>query len=134
MALALAVMLGGIPARADDLVRAGKPHVYGLYSSNKSGEFGTVTLTPIVGSRTEVDVALVGASDEELQPVNIYAGSCAKLDPHPKYALNYAVSGVSQTLLHVQATALTAGGLAINVHKSTSDVEMYTACGDIARK
>ena len=134
VALLSAAAFSAFPAGADELARAGKPHVYGLYVSNRSGEFGTVTLTPVAGGRTEVDVALVNAPDADLQPVNVYPGSCARLDPHPKYALNYAVSGISQTLLPVQMNVLTAGGLAVNVHKSTSEVDKYVSCGDIGRK
>jgi hypothetical protein len=134
LALVPLLMLAGVCAyaeRTDEPTRVGKPRVYGLYSQNKSGEFGTVTLTPIIGARTEVDIALVAAPPDTLQPVNIYMGTCAKLNPHPKYALNYAVGGISQTLLPVQLVTLIAGGLAVNVHKSISDVETYVSCGNL---
>jgi hypothetical protein len=133
-ALALVVMLGGFSAGADELVPAGRAHVYGIYSMNKTGEFGTATLTPIDGGGTEVDIALVGAPEGELQPVNIFSGTCSRLSAHPKYVLNYGVSGVSRTLLNVQMTVLTGGGFAINVHKSTSDVESFSACGGLTGK
>lgn len=134
IALALVVTLSGIPVRADDLPAAGTARVYGLYPSNKSGEFGTATLTPIVGGRTEVDIALVGAPKGELQPVNIFSGACSRLSSHPKFALNYVVFGISRTLLSMQMTVLTGGGFAINVHKSTSEVERFTACGNLTGK
>ena len=134
IALFIVVVLGAVVARADELPAAGRAHVFGLYPSNKSGEFGTATLTPIVGGRTEVDIALVGAPPGDLQPVNIFSGACAKLSAHPKYVLNYVVFGVSRTLLSVQMSVLTGGDFAINVHKSTSDVESFTSCGDITAK
>jgi hypothetical protein len=108
--------------------------VYEILAQNHSGEFGTITLTPYEGGRTEVDIALVGAPGEELQPVNVYAGSCAKLDPHPRYILNYAVAGISQTMLAVQLSTLITGGFSINVHKSTNDVDTYVACGTLGHK
>jgi hypothetical protein len=134
LVLALVVTFGGLPARADERVRADRPHVVGLYPANKSREFGTATLTPVVGGRTQVDIALVGAPEGELQPVNIFAGSCRRLGLYPKYALNYVVFGISQSLLPVRTSVLTGGEFAINIRKSTSEVETFAACGDITGK
>lgn len=104
--------------------------VYALTAQNNSNEIGTVTLTP-VGDKTKVDVAIANMPAGVAQPAHVHEGSCAKLDPKPKYPLTTVVDGVSTTTLDVAMDKLVAGGLAVNVHKSTSDIPTYVACGDL---
>ena len=68
------------------------------------------------------------------QPAHIHEGSCAKLDPKPKYGLSNVTDGKSSTTVPVSLDTLTKGGLAINVHKSAEDLKTYVACGDIRGK
>jgi hypothetical protein len=117
-----------LPASAADPAR-----VYALAAQNGSGEVGTVTLTP-VGEKTRVDVALVGAPAGSPQPAHVHLGPCAKLDPKPKYPLSPVMDGVSSTTLDVPMSTLASGDLAVNVHKSATDVPTYVACGDLAKK
>jgi hypothetical protein len=42
------------------------------------------------------------------------------------------VDGISETTVNQPLAALTAGGLAVNVHKSAADLKTYVACGDLA--
>jgi Cu/Zn superoxide dismutase len=107
-------------------------HVYALAAQNGSGEVGTVTLTA-VGEKTRVDLALVGAADVA-QPAHIHEGSCAKLNPKPKFPLTTVVNGLSTTTVDAPIATLVAGGFAVNVHKSTSDIPAYVACGDLSAK
>ncbi|MBV8117249.1 MAG: hypothetical protein JOZ01_04685, partial [Candidatus Eremiobacteraeota bacterium] len=61
-----------------------------------------------------------------------HEGTCAKLNPAPKYSLTSLASGASTTVVKdVTLDQLLAGTYAINVHKSTSDLGTYVACGDI---
>ncbi len=76
--------------------------------------------------RITVSPALEGS-----QPAHIHTGAC----PTPGdvvYPLTDVVDGTSVTTLNATMEELTAKmPLAINVHKSTQEVKVYTACGDI---
>jgi hypothetical protein len=58
-------------------------------------------------------------------------GSCAKLNPAPKYPLTSTSDGISETTVDEPIAALTAGGMAVNVHKSANDLKDYVACGNL---
>jgi hypothetical protein len=126
---ASAALTLALPAFAAD----GPHRVYALATQNGSGELGTVTLTA-VGEKTRVDVAIANAPTDVSQPAHIHPGSCAKLDPKPKYPLAMVVDGTSTTVVDVPMSALLAGGFAVNVHKSTTEIPVYVACGDLAGK
>ncbi|MDO8584626.1 MAG: hypothetical protein Q7R85_00700 [bacterium] len=101
-----------------------------LSAQNKSGEFGTATLTD-VGGKTRVALKLTGAPSGVSQPAHIHIGAC----PNPgavKYPLAYLVGGASDSVLDVSLDALKAQlPLAINVHKNSEEVKVYVACGDV---
>jgi hypothetical protein len=101
-----------------------------IHAQNKSGETGSAKLTPD-GDQTKVEISLKGASKAGSQPAHIHDGSCAKLDPKPKYGLSNVENGKSSTTVPVKLDQLTGGNLAINVHKSAEDLKTYVACGDI---
>ena len=101
-----------------------------LSQQNKSKESGTAKLTP-AGDKTKVELSIKGAPKGVSQPAHIHEGTCAKLDPKPKYALQNVVDGKSTTEVPVSISELQKGNLAINVHKSAEDVKTYVACGDI---
>jgi hypothetical protein len=103
-----------------------------LAEQNNSGEKGSVRLTP-QGDKTKVDVNLKGAPKGVQQPAHIHEGSCAKLDPKPKYPLQNVVDGKSSSEVPAKLDELTGGNMAINVHKSAEDVKTYVACGDIKK-
>ncbi len=107
--------------------------VFAIAAQNGSGEAGTVTLTA-AGDKTRVDVALAGAPADTPQPAHVHPGPCAKLDPKPKFPLTPVVDGVSTSMLDVPMSALTSGDLSVNVHKSTTEVAKYVACGDLTKK
>jgi hypothetical protein len=103
-----------------------------LGAQNGSGETGQATLTQDGGD--VVVTILMNKADLPDQPAHIHTGSCAKLDPAPKYGLNNLVRGTSTTTLKARTLAsLETGGFAINVHKSTTDIPDYVACGDIPK-
>ncbi len=107
--------------------------VFTMTAQNGSGETGTVTLTAL-GDKTRVEVALVNSPGDTPQPAHIHEGSCAKLNPKPKYPLVVLVDGVSTSMVAMPMKDLVAGGFAVNVHKSTSDIPTYVACGDLSSK
>ncbi|HEY1881479.1 MAG TPA: hypothetical protein VGG51_00370 [Candidatus Cybelea sp.] len=125
-ALALASFLIAGPAAASDN-SGGK--VFAIDAQNGSGQHGTIALKPR-GSKTVVEVHLLGAP-ATAEPAHIHAGSCSHLNPVPKYPLTSVVNGISETTVDVSIATLTAGGLAVNVHKSASDLKDYVACGDL---
>jgi Cu/Zn superoxide dismutase len=103
-----------------------------IKAQNDSGEIGSATLTQ-KGSDVLVTLTLTGGSTDP-QPAHIHLGTCAKLDPAPKYPLSNVADGKSVTTVKgVNLTDLETGAFAINVHKSTSDLKTYVACGDIPK-
>jgi hypothetical protein len=129
--LLAALALGLTACGGDDGEAAGGDAVtVDLAEQNRSGQSGTATLTAAGGRTTKVVIELdEGRADP--QPAHIHAGSCANLDPQPKYPLAGVVDGRSETTVQASLEELTGGGAAINVHKSEAEVQSYIACGDI---
>ncbi len=134
-AFGLLVSLSGFAlARADDAMK-GMPGMAPMATTvkisaqNDSGESGTATLTPSATGLT-VKLDLTGGSGD--QPAHIHKGTCAKLDPKPAYPLTTISDGKSTTTIpDLKLSTLAGGSYAINVHKSTTDLKDYVACGDI---
>ena len=101
-----------------------------LGAQNKSGETGTAKLSP-AGDKTKVEISLKGAAKGASQPAHVHQGSCANLDPNPKYGLSNVVNGKSTTEIPVKLEDLLKDQTAINVHKSADEVKTYVACGNI---
>ena len=106
---------------------AENPATVQLGEQNKSGETGTATITP-QGNKTQVVLQLKGAP-AGAQPAHIHDGTCATLDPKPRIPLQNVTDGKSTTTLDMPMAQVMKG--AINVHKSTSDIKTYVACGDL---
>ena len=104
-----------------------------LGAQNDSGETGTAMLSQ-AGDDVKVAVTMTGGNAAGPQPIHVHEGTCAKLDPKPKYPLTTVQGGTSTTTLKgMKLTDLETGGYAINVHKSTTDIATYVSCGDIAK-
>jgi hypothetical protein len=104
-----------------------------LSAQNGSGETGTATLTNMAEG-VQVVVALSGAPSGVPQPTHIHFGTCAKLNPAPKYPLANTIDGKGSTVVKgVTIADLMKTPMAVNVHKSTSDLKTYVACGDITK-
>jgi hypothetical protein len=100
-----------------------------LAEQNGSGESGTVTLTTD-GEKTKVVIALENPPAVP-QPAHIHKGSCDELDPNPAFGLENVVDGDSTTVVDEPLEDLRDGDYAINVHKSTEQLDVYVACGDV---
>lgn len=127
--LLCAILLGpfvATPAAATD--NAGG-RVFALDAVNGSGQHGTVALKPR-GAKTVVEIHLLGAPSSA-EPAHIHAGTCGKLNPAPKYPLTSVVDGISETTVDATLATLTAGGLAVNVHQSPTNLKEYVACGNL---
>ena len=102
-----------------------------LNMQNNSGQSGTATLTDVNG-QTKVDLSLTGEPANISEPAHIHTGSCANLGG-VKYALNFPRNGQSETMLNISLDQLLQQlPLAVNVHKSAAEINVYYACGDIA--
>lgn len=103
-----------------------------LYEQDKSGEIGTVEITPM-GEKTKVVLTMSGKKSPVSQPAHLHAGAC----PTPgaiKFVLNDVMNGVSETVLDTAvANLFTENELAVNVHKSNKEASVLVSCGDIMR-
>lgn len=103
-----------------------------LNEQNASGQGGQAVIVQVGTSTLRVIVNLVGKPPLEAEPAHIHLGSC----PNPgavKYPLTNVEKGASQTDISNMTLAqlLSELPLAINVHKSATDLKTYVACGDI---
>lgn len=121
--------MGSMGSSMKSMSGMGMSHSFKINAQNGSGEAGTAMLTQSAGSLV-VKLNLTGGSGE--QPAHIHKGTCAKLDPKPAYPLTTVSDGKSATTLKtVKLATLTSGTYAINVHKSTTDIKDYVACGNL---
>ncbi len=123
MIAALAIMLAAASAAAQNSITVQ------LNAQNNSGESGTATLTAM-GNQTKVTLNLQNAPSNP-QPAHIHPGTCANLNPQPKYPLTNVQNGTSETTVNASLDSLMTGGFAINVHKSAAEIQTYVSCGDI---
>lgn len=102
-----------------------------LTAKHGSGENGTATLTQQPDG-LHIVLSIDNAPDGVAQPAFIHQGSCDIMNQTPKWSLNAAVAGKSETVLSNVSLADVAGGkYAINVHKSADEAAAYVSCGDI---
>ncbi|GAC1397257.1 MAG: hypothetical protein NVSMB59_17380 [Vulcanimicrobiaceae bacterium] len=116
------------PANAEGQVPGSR--VYKLHAQNGSHEYGTVALKPH-GTRTDVEIHLIGAPAGVAQPAHIHMGTCKTLDPTPKYPLQAVLDGTSDISVDAPIATLLASPMAINVHASASNLKEYVACADL---
>lgn len=104
-----------------------------LDEQSDSGQVGVASLNEENG-QVKVVLTMVsapGASVSAAQPAHIHVGSC----PNPaavKFPLTDIVNGSSETMIPTTIAELKASlPLAINTHKSASQLTVYTSCGDL---
>ena len=128
LSVLIAGTLGGCAS-----MKSNNPVTLNLSAQNNSGQNGTMTLTPM-GASTKVDIKVTSGARDVYQPSHIHAGTCAQIDPKPKYPLTNVLNGVSSSTVPVSLEELMASANAINIHKSAEEVKVYVACGDISRR
>ena len=101
-----------------------------LSAQNNSNESGIANLKDTSGMVT-VTLNLTGYMPNVAQPAHIHMGVCPGVGA-VKYPLNSVVNGKSVTVLDVSLMQLKQQlPLAINVHKSATDIATYTSCGSL---
>jgi hypothetical protein len=105
---------------------------YTLSEQNESGQTGTFTLTENAAGGVTAVLSLTGGDFTEPQPAHIHVGEC----PTPgavQYPLTNVVDGESTTEIDATFAEIMASSprLAVNVHKSAAESNVYTACANI---
>ena len=101
-----------------------------LRTLNDSGVTGSVTLTAIDAQRTRVEITVNPAGHPSM-PAHIHPGTCAELVPQPKYPLQNVVDGASVSEVPAPLDELLRGGVALNIHKSNEEMQVYVACVEL---
>jgi hypothetical protein len=109
---------------------AGESRVLTLETLNDSGVTGSVTLTPLSGGHTQVTVQVDPAGHPNM-PAHIHPGTCDELVPQPKYPLQSVVDGRSTTDVPASVEDLLSDTVALNLHASNSEMQLYTACVEL---
>jgi Cu/Zn superoxide dismutase len=134
LAVSLLVALGGtaFAAAGKGMMSETTSVKVTMNAQHNSKESGTATLTQ-KGKDVVVTISLSNAKGT--QPAHIHPGTCAKLNPSPKYMLSNVVNGKSTTTVkNLDLDELWEHGpFAVNVHKSTKDLKTYVSCGDIKK-
>ena len=98
-----------------------------LETLNESGVSGSVTLVELDSTRTRIVVSVDPAGHPDM-PAHIHPGTCDDLVPQPRYALANVVDGESATEVPAGMSELLAGDVAVNIHRSNTEMDVYTAC------
>ena len=102
-----------------------------LSAQNNSGQDGIAFLTETNEGSARVDLSVSNFPSGVEQPAHIHLGSCANLGT-VLYPLANVKEGISETVLDVSLDEVLARvPLAVNVHKSVTEVGVYVSCGDI---
>jgi len=102
-----------------------------LYAQNRPGETGTATFEQVSGG-VKIVIKMAGGQNGT-QRVHIHTGTCAKLNPIPKFTLTDIVHGSSTTTISgITLGDLLKGRYVIDIHESSADTTRYVACAAIA--
>lgn len=95
-----------------------------------SGLSGTASIRDVSG-KAQVTLSLSGGTATDVHPAHIHKGTCAELGAI-LYTLDSVEGNASTTTLDDSATTvLGQKPVAIEVHKSTSELGVYYACADV---
>jgi len=101
-----------------------------LAEQNDSGETGSAVIDEVDGA-LRVTLDMQGQPAGVAQPAHIHSGTCAELGG-VVYPLTSPTDGGSVTDVAVSLAELQAGGpVAVNIHKSGAEAQIYVACGNI---
>lgn len=125
-------MTSGQQSETSDASPSAKPGeqlTVSLLEQNNSNQAGIATLTEM-GDQVNVQIRLAGAT-ASAEPAHLHTGKCPKPGA-VKYPLSDVVNGLSETVLDVSLSTLKSSlPLALNVHKSKEEIQVYLACGDL---
>ncbi len=94
-----------------------------------AAQTGSATLTPM-GEKTRVIIDVKPGAAGVEQPIHVHSGPCDRLGGIV-HSLNNVVNGRSTTEVNATLASILNGSLAINLHKSGTEISVYTACGDV---
>ncbi len=101
-----------------------------LAALNDSGQKGTIQITS-QQNQTLVEINITEKQANLPQPAHIHKGDC-KNPGEIVYPLNEVINGKSTTVLNVSLDKLNEQKpLVVNVHKSNTELENYTACSEV---
>ncbi|MEK7138093.1 MAG: hypothetical protein AAB787_01150 [Patescibacteria group bacterium] len=125
--IVLFILLSGGNDKPEVVVKSFSATIAAL---NESGLSGTARVTDSEG-KAKVVVNLTGTQASAAEPAHLHIGTCTNLG-EPKYALSPIVNGVSETVLDVSVDEVSANlPLALNIHKSETEMDANIACGDL---
>lgn len=125
-----ALLVVGVTAALAACQPQGETQTLSLRTLNDSQVTGTVTLTELDAMRTQVVIAVDPAGNPDM-PAHIHPGTCDALIPQPRFPLANVVDGASTTEVPAGFAELVTGDVAVNLHKSNSELEVYTACVEL---
>lgn len=108
----------------------GQSATLNLVGQNNSGITGTAVITELPGGRMRIEIRANGAGPGP-QPAHIHQGTCANLDPAPKFTLTSLVNGTSTTEVAGSLRDITSSPYAVHLHKAPDELPVYVACADI---
>lgn len=106
------------------------PVTINLAAVKNSGQTGTATFEDMGGTQTRVTLNLTGGTFPLPQPAHVHMGSCAA-PGDVAYPLTDVENGVSETVIDAPLSGLWNGDMMLNTHKSSAQMSVYTACGDM---
>lgn len=105
--------------------------VYNIKPMGASFQSGTITFQAM-GSKTKVTIDIAKEPAGAYEPAHIHVGGC-KNPGAVKFPLTDVVHGYSVTILNVPISEATVAGMSANIHKSSQQLNIYVACGNISR-
>jgi hypothetical protein len=104
--------------------------VYNIKHTGTSSQSGTITFQAM-GSETKVIINITKELASADEPAHIHVGGC-KNPGAVKFPLTNVVHGYSVTILNMPISEATVAGMSVNIHKSTQQLNIYVACGNIS--
>ncbi|HEX2171358.1 MAG TPA: hypothetical protein VHL09_02790 [Dehalococcoidia bacterium] len=106
------------------------PALVTMRAQNNSGQDGTAILWDEGDGMVRVMLDLRN-SPAGPQPAHIHEGTCANLNPAPRFPLENVANGRSESTIQADYTQLMNENFAINVHRSPQDIPTYVSCGNL---
>jgi hypothetical protein len=110
-------------------------NVFHFNPMTKSGQQGTVTITPMGADKTKVVISLTGAPVGAIEPAHIHKGQCDISDPGHfgpvVIPLTDVVAGHSMTIVNEPISKVAVTGDSVNVHKSAAQINQVEACANV---
>lgn len=101
-------------------------------SENNSKETGTVFVTPLTITKTQILIVVTGEPAQSTQPAHIHHGSCGQMSSAPAFALNPVINGRSKTTIPDSIGDVLSGNYVVNIHQSANNADVFVACAELS--